>query len=762
MRARLSARARAALVFTTFIGAFGLGRAGAQEGAVLVDGLGGPLGLGEIDSGNEPLDIRAAFPGGLRLYGTRADRVYLNVTGVLSLGGGSCCYIGEPLPRDNARRTGIHVLEARARIFDLAPDQPGWFVFRALRPHEGSHSPGRLVATWHLMPDRPLDHPEVRFLSAQLVLTAVGDAGDFDVEMRYHRCEFVESRPGAGNYPVVGFDGGRGPDGPGWMWPGSLSDAAQHLCALSNVDEPGVFRYTVRGGEPGGCGVDRVAPSGPDRCAATEALPGAGCSPACFIEPDADGDGRSEAPYAGAPDPLGAYDACFDPDDPLCDDDPDGDGMAAPDDNCADVPNRDQHDYDGDGVGDACDDDADNDGLIWPPSADVPEDAIDLCPLLYSMLSIDSIAPRDLDGDGDGDECDHDADGDGIDDCGEDGLCRVDANLYDDDRDRRADEEGECEPGDPDALACASAARDLFDNDGDAFIDEHDEDGLIRVVWPGPDAGEDNCPGVANPDQRDLDGDLVGDACDADRDGDGLPQAAAPPARVDNCPDHANPDQRDRDGDGLGDACEDHDGDGWLGHDDNCPDVANPDQRDRDGDGRGDACDPADDGWLDGRGACSRVGLSDVDGLGAPCAAPRPAAMVLPRDSDGDGVADEADNCPLAANPEQSDLDGDAHGDACDDDDDGDGVADADDVCPTVSDPLQSDADGDGRGDACDEQALCATGRSPSVAMADHVRGCPGRDTGCQVQPGAARPAMPLLLLGLLLLTARPGRRSRR
>jgi parallel beta-helix repeat protein len=72
-------------------------------------------------------------------------------------------------------------------------------------------------------------------------------------------------------------------------------------------------------------------------------------------------------------------------------------------------------------------------------------------------------------------------------------------------------------------------------------------------------------------------------------------------------------------------------------------------------------------------------------------------------DTDGDGVPNADDNCPDLQNPEQTDTDLDAQGDACDTDDDNDGVADAGDDCPFVFDPGQVDLDGDGLGDPCDE-----------------------------------------------------------
>lgn len=71
-------------------------------------------------------------------------------------------------------------------------------------------------------------------------------------------------------------------------------------------------------------------------------------------------------------------------------------------------------------------------------------------------------------------------------------------------------------------------------------------------------------------------------------------------------------------------------------------------------------------------------------------------------DTDGDGVADNLDNCPAAVNPGQRNVvHFDGPGDACDDPD-GDGLPDAADLCPDQANGETADRDGDRRGDACD------------------------------------------------------------
>lgn len=67
-------------------------------------------------------------------------------------------------------------------------------------------------------------------------------------------------------------------------------------------------------------------------------------------------------------------------------------------------------------------------------------------------------------------------------------------------------------------------------------------------------------------------------------------------------------------------------------------------------------------------------------------------------DADRDGVNHDMDNCRLAANADQADMDTDGAGDACDDDIDGDNLSNTVEA-RLGSDPRNTDTDGDGLGD---------------------------------------------------------------
>jgi MYXO-CTERM domain-containing protein len=178
--------------------------------------------------------------------------------------------------------------------------------------------------------------------------------------------------------------------------------------------------------------------------------------------------------------------------------DADGDGFGDGCDVCPAAADKLQLDADGDGIGDACDDDMDNDGLL---------NAADNCPLISNLDQVDT------DNDAQGDACDADDDNDKIDDVADN--CPLVYNPM---------QESPEQLGNP---KCDT------DADMDNIADSRD-----------------NCPQVSNTDQKDLDGDKVGDMCDTDKDNDQVLNLK------DNCPELANADQADMDRDGKGDACD--------------------------------------------------------------------------------------------------------------------------------------------------------------------------------------------------------------
>jgi len=129
---------------------------------------------------------------------------------------------------------------------------------------------------------------------------------------------------------------------------------------------------------------------------------------------------------------------------------------------------------------------------------------------------------------------------------------------------------------------------------------------------------------MANPDQADCDNDGIGDACELDTDGDGIPNDC------DTC------DGIDSDGDTVPDNCDlcegndasgDTDNDGICDDIDNCISLVNTSQSDCDNDGIGDSCEPDEDG--DGvPNDCDLCQGNDSTG-----------------DDDNDGICNDVENC---------------------------------------------------------------------------------------------------------------------
>jgi hypothetical protein len=392
--------------------------------------------------------------------------------------------------------------------------------------------------------------------------------------------------------------------------------------------------------------------------------------------------------------------------DGICDDDDiddDNDGIPDVDDDFVND-NSEWYDTDGDGIGN--NEDTDDDGDGWTDSQEYA---------CGTNQTLSASVPDDIDGDGLCAALDQDDDGDGWYDFVEIN-CQSDANNtqvipldsdgdslcdvldYDDDNDGWNDtKELDCQTNPLDRMSLP------LDTDSDMICDllDNDDDN------DGTNDTEDQAPLDAS-DIRDLDGDGIGDASDSDRDGDGYENADEIICLSDT--DDSSSVPLDSDEDGVCDQV------------DQLP--SDPlDSVDSDGDGVGDNQDAF-------PSLSSEQFDYDNDGIG----------NNLDMDDDGDGIADDLDQCQekeegFISNP-GSDYDSDGCSNSIDMDDDNDGVNDDNDACPTsLSIGMMNatiDLDGDGCIDASEDTDRDHDG-VPNVedACSETIPGRTVDSTGC-------------------------------
>ena len=250
------------------VGVVGLARPVASQAQVpLVNDLGGTVGFGtqclspNDDGSSDSVDLSLAFPNGLRFFSGTYRSLVVNTNGNVTFNGALPTYTPAAFPVANLPMIAPYWADV-----DIRPSGCG-----GLGDGTGSAGndtcmnptsngvwwhvdQGRFIATWDTVGyfRCHLDH----VMSFQLILTdasSCGAPGDFDVEFRFHRCEWTtgDASSGSGGFGGVpaqaGFDAGD--DRNYFAVPGSLMpDIHTRMCTGTNTGTAGLWRFSIRNG----------------------------------------------------------------------------------------------------------------------------------------------------------------------------------------------------------------------------------------------------------------------------------------------------------------------------------------------------------------------------------------------------------------------------------------------------------------------------------------------------------------------------------
>lgn len=216
----------------------------ARAQATLIAGLGGPADFGtdvlapDDDSISAMIELEAAFPGGISLFGTTYTQLWVNTNGNVSFTSALPTYTPDAFPGAPQPMIAPWWADVDTRgVVDAEPVGQNR-VYWSLRA-------GELIVTWYLV-GYFSRHVDLRN-SFQLVLRRIEDTpGAVQIEFRYARCEWTTGDSsggtgGLGGRPAhAGFEvGARHLVLPASGTMGVLASA----CLGSNVDMEGVWQF---------------------------------------------------------------------------------------------------------------------------------------------------------------------------------------------------------------------------------------------------------------------------------------------------------------------------------------------------------------------------------------------------------------------------------------------------------------------------------------------------------------------------------------